>query len=150
MDEVRTEPQREKRRLNFEERKFILKWMIKLEKAKKVQQRWQSIFKTTPPTRLTITRIANKFEKHGTIMDIHKGRSGRPRTATSANSTIQIIGHYRKFPKISTRQCSREINFKNSSIRTVLKRLKWRPYVPMLTHKIEDGDDKKRNGFQIG
>jgi len=40
-------------------------------------------FQTQPPTCLTIPRLSDKFDKHGTICDVHRGRSRRPPAATS-------------------------------------------------------------------
>jgi len=63
-------------RLTFEERKSILKWYIKFENVVEVQRHWKRDFQTQPPTRLTITRLCDKFDLHGTICDVHRGRSG--------------------------------------------------------------------------
>ena len=58
-------------RLTFEERKSILKWYIKFENVAEVQRQWKREFQTQPPTRLTITRLCDKFDTHGTICDVH-------------------------------------------------------------------------------
>ena len=60
--------------LTFEERNFILKWYIKFENVAEVQRQWKREFQTQPPTRLTITRLCDKFDTHGTICDVHRGR----------------------------------------------------------------------------
>ena len=74
-------------RLTIEERKSILKWDIKFENVTEVRQ-WKCEFQTQPPTCLTNTRLCDKFDTHGTICDVHRGRSGRPRTATSPASLV--------------------------------------------------------------
>jgi len=78
-------------RLTFEERKSILKWYIKFENVAEVQRQWKREFQTQPPTHLSITRLCDKFDKHGTICDVHRGRSGRPRTATSPASSAMVL-----------------------------------------------------------
>ena len=85
-------------RLSFEERKAVLKWYFKFENISEVQRQWWNEFGTQPPTRLTIASIRDKFEIDGTVGDVHKERSGRPRTAghitersscsSSAGSTV--------------------------------------------------------------
>ena len=60
-------------RLMFEERKFILKWYIKFENVAEVQRQWKRVFQTQRPTRLTITRVCDMFDTHGTICDVHEG-----------------------------------------------------------------------------
>ena len=68
----------------FEERKSILKWYIKFENVAEVQRQWKREFQTQPPTRLTIRRLCDKFDIHGTICDVYRGRPGSPLKATSA------------------------------------------------------------------
>ena len=50
------------------------------------QGRWRVEFATTPPTRVTITRIRDKFEIDGTVQDVLKGRCGRKRSYTGNES----------------------------------------------------------------
>ena len=61
-----------------------------LENPVEVQCKWSSGYRTEPSTRLTITHIREKFEIQGTICDVHKGRSGRPRTSTNDTVTGQV------------------------------------------------------------
>ena len=70
-------------RLDFEEMKIILKCYWKYENAVEVQRQFRREFNKEPPTRVTITRIRDKFEADGTVQDVHKKRSGRPRTSTT-------------------------------------------------------------------
>ncbi|KAJ4449159.1 hypothetical protein ANN_00555 [Periplaneta americana] len=51
------------------------------------------------PTRLTIKRIIDKFEAHGTICDIQKGSSGRPRRDTGLASSALVLER-----KVETRE----------------------------------------------
>ncbi|KAJ4437393.1 hypothetical protein ANN_17537 [Periplaneta americana] len=78
-------------RLTFEHRKCILEWFMRFDNVVEVQRQWRREYETELPTSLTIKRIIDKFEAHGTICDIHKGRSGRPRTATSPASSAVVL-----------------------------------------------------------
>ena len=49
-------------RLQFEERKFILKCYWKNENAVEVQRQLKRGFNKEPPTRVTITRIRDNFK----------------------------------------------------------------------------------------
>jgi hypothetical protein len=82
--------------LSFEERKTILKWNLKLEKFVEMQRQWRREYATELPTRLTSARICDKFETHGTLCDVHNGRSGRPRTATSPPWATLVIAEEKR------------------------------------------------------
>jgi hypothetical protein len=81
-------------RLSFEQRKAVLKWYWKCENSKEIQQQWQNEFGTQPPTCRTIARIQEKFEADGTVHDVHKQRSGRPRIVTSPASSAVVLQHF--------------------------------------------------------
>ena len=95
-------------RLTFEERKSILKWCIRFENVAEVQHQWKREFQTQPPTCLTITRLCDKFDTHGTICDVHRGRSGRSLTATSPASSAMVLKTFTTSPRKSATQCARE------------------------------------------
>ena len=53
-----------------------------------MQKEWTSEFSSQPPTRLTISRIRDKFEEEGTVRDMME-YTGRPQTfADSKNSHV--------------------------------------------------------------
>ena len=54
-----------------------------------VQRRWRIEFGTPPPTRVTITRIRDKFEVDRTVQDVLKGRCGRKRSSTETKVLMQ-------------------------------------------------------------
>ncbi|GBN70631.1 hypothetical protein AVEN_206261-1 [Araneus ventricosus] len=66
-------------RLTFEKIKFILKCYWKDENLAEVQKQYRRKFQEDPPMLLTINRIKDKFERNGTVEDVHRQRSGRPR-----------------------------------------------------------------------
>jgi hypothetical protein len=88
-------------RLSFEQRKVILKWYFKFENVCEVQRQWRREFATKPPIRLIIARIRDKFETDGTVRDVDKQRSGRPRTATSPASSVMVLGQFTRSPQKS-------------------------------------------------
>ena len=89
-------------RLSFEERKAVLKkWYFKFENISEVQRQWRNEFGTQPPTHLTIARIREKFEIDGTVGDVHKERSGRPRTATILATSAAVLQQFTRSPQKS-------------------------------------------------
>lgn len=133
--------------MTFEQRKCILKWFMRFDNAVEVQRQWRREFDTEPPTRLTIKRIIDKFEAHGTICDIHKGRSGRPRTATSPASSAVVLERFVTSPQKSATQCAREVGISCTSVRRILKGAKWKVYIPRLLHALSDDDPDRRMQF---
>ena len=117
-------------RLSFEERKTSLKWYLKFENVVEVQGQWRREYATEPSTRLTIARIPDKFETLGTVCDVHKRRSGRPRTATSPASSAKVLEQFTRSPQKSTKQCAREIGVSRTSIRRLLKTASWKGFIP--------------------
>ena len=79
-------------------------------------------FETDPPMWLTIIRIRKKFEVDGTVQDVHKQRSGRPRTSTSREREEVLLETYRETPGKSVRQAAREKGISKSSVHRILKR----------------------------
>ena len=68
--------------------------LLETRNVAEVQRRWRVEFGTAPPTRVTITRIRDKFEVDGTMQDVLKGRCGRKRSYTdneSADVVMQVL-----------------------------------------------------------
>jgi hypothetical protein len=114
------------------QRKAALKWYWKYENSKEVQRQWQNGFGTQPPTRRTIARIRDKFVADGTVHDVHKRRSGRPRIVTSPASSAVVLQHFTRSPQKSVNQCARESGVSRSSVRRILRAPKWKVYIPRL------------------
>ena len=52
----------------------ILKWYWRTENVVEVQRQWRREYRSELPMRLTIARIRDKFETHGTVCDVYRGR----------------------------------------------------------------------------
>jgi hypothetical protein len=126
-------------RLSFEERKTILKWYLKFENVVEVRRQWRREYATESPTRLTIACICGKFETHGTVCDMHKGRSGRPRTAISPASA-KVLGQFTRSPQKSTKQCARETGVSRRSRRRILKTARRKVFIQRLLHALNEDD----------
>ena len=64
-----------------------------------MQWQFKSEFNKEPPTRVTITRIRDKFEADGTVQDVHKNRSGRPRTSTNSKKEERLLEMFQRSPR---------------------------------------------------
>ena len=134
-------------KLSFHERKWLLKCYWKVENVVEVQRRWRVEFGTPPPTRVTITRIRDKFEVVGTVQDVLKARCGRKRSPTDNESADAVMQVFARSPKKSSRQCSREIGIEESSVHRILRAQKWKSYIPRLVHALNEGDPGVRLQF---
>jgi hypothetical protein len=124
------------KQLKFEERKSILNWYIKIENVAEFQRKWKREFQTQPPTRWTITLLCDKFDKHGTICDVQKGRSERPRTATIPAFSANVLERFTTSPRTFTTQSARDAGVSSTSVRYILIAVKWNVYIPRLLHEI--------------
>ena len=131
-------------RLSFEERKAVLKWYFKFENISEVQRKWRNEFGTQPPTRLTVARIQDIFEIDGTVGDVHKEGSGRPRTATTLDTSAAVSQQFTCSPQKSVKQCSWGTAVSWSSVQQILKSAKWKVYIPRLLHAMNDDDTDRR------
>ncbi|KAJ4451389.1 hypothetical protein ANN_02851 [Periplaneta americana] len=66
-------------------------------------QRRRVEFGTQPPTRLTITKVRDKFEVDETVQDVLKGHCGRKRSSTDNESVDAVIQAFAQSPKKSMR-----------------------------------------------
>ena len=85
-------------KLSFDERKWLLKCCWKVENVE-VQRRWKVEFCTPPPTRVTITRIRDKFLVDGTEQDVLKGRCETKRSSSDNESADAVMQVFARSPK---------------------------------------------------
>ena len=74
-----------------------------MQNVVEVQRRLRVEFDTQPPTRVTITRIRDKFQVDGTVQDVLKGRCGRKRSPTDNESANAVMQVFARSPKKSFR-----------------------------------------------
>lgn len=134
-------------RLNLEERKFILKRYWNCESTAKVLREFRTKFNKDPPTKKTVKRLRDKFEADGTVHDVHKERSGRPRSSTGSTTEKKKLLTFQKSPRKSIRQACREVGISKSSVHRVMQRLKWKSYIPRLVQALNEDDPDRRLQF---
>ena len=126
-------------KVSFDERKWLLTCYWKVENLE-VQRRWRVEFGNPPSTRVTITRIRNKFEVDGTAQDVLKGRCERNKSSTDNGSADAVMQVFARSPRKSLKQCSREIVIEKSSVHRILRAQKWKPYILRLVHALNEDD----------
>ena len=108
-------------KLSLDECKRLLKCYWKVENVAKVQRHWRAEFGTPPPTKVTITRIRDKFEVDAIVQDVLKGRCRTKRSSTDNESADAVMQVFARYPKKSLRQCSHGICIKKSSFHRILR-----------------------------
>ena len=78
---------------------------------------------------------------------VHRGRSGRPLTATSPASSAMVLERFTTSPRKSATQCERGTGVSSTRVRRILKAFKWKVYIPRLLHAINDDDPDRRMQF---
>ena len=134
-------------KLSFDERMWLLTRYWKVEIVVEVQRRWRVEFGTLPPTRVTITRIRDKFEVDGMVQNVLNGRYGRKTSPTDNESADAVMHVFARSPKKSLRRCSHEIGIEKPSVHQSLRAQKWKPNIPRLFHALNEEDPDRRLQF---
>ena len=100
---------------------MVTEVLLKVENVVEVQRSLRVEFGTPPPTRVTVTRIRDKFEVDGIVQDVLKVRCGRQRSSTDKESGDVVMQVFARSPKKSLRQYSREIGIEKSSVHRILQ-----------------------------
>ena len=77
---------------------------------------------------------------HGTVCDVHKGRSERPRTATSPACSAKVLEKFTRLPQTSTKQCARETRVSRTNTRRILKTARRKIIIPRLLLALNEDD----------
>lgn len=92
-----------------------------------------------------VAKLLNKFKDTGSVHD--KPRCGPPRRVSDEETSVAVLGAFRKSPTKSIRRLSSETNLPKSSIHRILKLHKWHPYKLHLMQKLSEDDPDRRLEF---
>lgn len=98
-----------------------------------------------PIPHTTVTRIVRKFAETGSIKDLP--RSGRPKSATDGNTSLDVLLRVQENPKVSTTNLALECDISQSSVMKILKSAKQHPYKIQLLHELSEDDPDRRMQF---
>ena len=104
-----------------------IRWMCywKVENNVEFQRRWRIEFGTPPPTRVTITRIRDKFEVDAAVQICWNVDEKEIEVQLITRVLMQLCRFLPRLPKKSLRQCSRENGIEKSSVNRILRVQKW-------------------------
>lgn len=101
--------------LNIEERIFLVEQYhksVRFGRNNRPSVKWtlnsfSEHFHRDPPNRSTLWELVKKFEENGTILNLNKGKSGRPRTVRSNDNHGVIFEKVLRSPRTWHRQKQR-------------------------------------------
>lgn len=93
----------------------------------------------------TVQKTCQRFRDTGSVKD--RQRSGRPKTVTHENSSIEILQSFVEDPQLSLRKTSQAHDTSTTSIRRVFKNAKFHPYKINLVQQLVAGDFDRREEF---
>ncbi|XP_076330532.1 uncharacterized protein LOC143236129 [Tachypleus tridentatus] len=96
------------------------------------------------PSRPSISRIIAKFDEHGTLHHMRKGRSDQKRSSTSPTREQEVIDNVLNSPRKSMRQLSRKTGIPKSSVYRILKRSHFKCFILSLVHALNEDDLDRR------
>lgn len=128
-------------RLTLEERRKVAAWMEVFGSPSVVRNKFQQWFQKDPPSRLTIRRIHEKFERTGAVTNDCKGNSGRPRSIRTEDNIINVQGTMINSPKKSSTRVAMETGIARTSVLRILHLdLGMKPYHIQMVQALSDAD----------
>ena len=132
--------------LTTEQRVFIVEEMAKTGSTIATRRSVKLHFNTKVSLN-TIGAVFRKWKKNGTIRNLHKGNSGRHRSAT-ANENVQIAEAHLNDQNVSLRKLSAATQISRSSLHRILRtNLQLKPYKIQESQELKPGDCKARLNF---
>lgn len=93
----------------------------------------------------TVERTVKRFEETGCIKD--RPRSGRPKTATTEETSLNILLSVHEDPHCSLRDLAQQHDTSKKSVHRVLKTNKFHPFKVTLVHELNEDDFDRRIEF---
>ena len=103
----------------------------------------------TPISKSTVSiRTIRRFQQTGNCKDLQ--RTGRPKTVSNDQSSLEILQHFVEDPNLSLRKVANQSDVCFSSVRNVLKGNKFHPYeITLVQELFEDDFDRRIEFYEI-
>ena len=135
------------RQLTREQRVFIVENYILTRSIQNVHEAFRNTFiGRYVPKKSTILNNVRKYHEHGTSSNLNQGRSGRRRTARSAENIELVRDLLENNPRVSVRRNGSNIS--NTSFHRIIKHdLNYYPYVLITRQELKENDFGRRETF---
>lgn len=133
--------------MNLEEKVQIIKWIYGGNSQNRVvRELFPAKFPDRQvPRQCTVSKLVSRFEQTGSVLP--RKRTGRPKSATTEETSIDLIAAIKVQPHSSLRQISLEAGVSVGSIHTVFHKAKFHPYKMQFHQELSDGDEDRRIEF---
>lgn len=98
-----------------------------------------------PIHKSTVCRTVNRFERTGSVKD--EARSGRPKTATNDEKSLEVLLHFQENCHTSSRKVAQHIGIHKQSVLNIMKMHKYHPYKIKLVQELIGDDFDRRLEF---
>ena len=134
-------------RLSIQERIFIVEIMIQTKSVADTRRKFKTRF-GFEINRKTISTTLKKWKQEGSVKDLHRGNSGRKKSARTDENKEKIQSLVSSDCQISIRKIAAASNMKRTSVHNILKKdLGLKSYKPQVSQELMEGDDVKRLAF---
>lgn len=140
------EPPRGKQ-LTLQQRIKLVFWYGELKNYVHVSDRFSAEYVGQSVSRQTVAKIIQKFNEHGSVRNMNKGKSGRRITVTTPERKAVVEHSIEDHPKISLRRRSQQLQMSVRSLQRVIKDLKFHPYKLRLHQALTPEDHISRRLF---
>lgn len=96
-------------------------------------------------SKTTVIRTIQRFEDTGSVKD--RPRSGRSKTATNEDKSLEVLQSFVEDPHTSINRVSQENEISFGSVHKILKLNKWHPFKMSLVHELSEDDYDRRMEF---
>lgn len=99
----------------------------------------------TPLSKSTVSKTINRYHTTGSVQDLPK--TGRPRTATNEESSLNVLLSFVENPHESTRHAAQQHGIDQKSVLKILKNNRFHAFKVKLVQELNEDDPDRRNEF---
>lgn len=100
------------------------------------------------PSTSVIQSVVKKFHDNGTVLNLNKGRSGRPSTSTDSENIARVEELFAENPRLSIRRAGQVADISKSSVHRIVKtKLELFAYKIQVFQELSDFDMQRRLVF---
>ena len=131
--------------LSIEDRVKVVLLYAKFESSDQVQREWRKQLGTQPPTKKTVLALVDKFKETGSVHD--RERSGRSRSAVTAEAVENVNKQLKETSNLSIRKGAEALGMKQTSYYNAVKESGFRAFRPSKVQELSEDDFDRRAQF---